>query len=341
MSRGLGIYALKRLALVIPTLIAILAINVAVTHSAPGGPAETAIARAEQAAAAHGAPPPSAAEIAALRRHYGERGGIVPFLRRMGRYAVFDLGRSKLRDESVAALIAKRLPVSLALGLASTALLYLLGIGAGIVQAMRAGTALDAGLAVAMLTAAALPAFLLALLLIACLGIGGALPLFPLRGLASPGAAHWPLLARIADLLRHLILPVLAMTAGGIASLALLTRNAMLDEMGRLYVTALRARGASEAQILRRVARHAALLVVSTLPLTLVGILFGADLIVEIVFSIPGLGLLGFHAALARDYPVLFGTLYVYTLIALLAHLAGDLLYTALDPRLDFQNTDG
>lgn len=329
-------YVLVRLGLMVPTLLAVLALTVAILHAAPGGPASAAIARAAAAAAQHGQVL-SEADIAAIRATYRSAWGVGAFARAMLRYGTFHLGHSLVTGQSVAHLIAQRLPVSIGLGVGSTLFVYGLAVPLGIAQAMRAGSRFDRSVTLVMLSGAALPGFLVAILLVVAFGAGGLLPLFPLRGLLSSGLSAAPLAVRALNLAWHLVLPVLAVSAGGLAGLALLVRHATLEALGQTYVMAMRARGASERQIaLRYAGRRALLLVVAGLPQSFVAMLFTSALLVEIVFSLPGLGLLGYRAALDRDVPVLLGSLYIYTLTGLLAHLAGDLLARVVDPRIDF-----
>ncbi len=334
-------YVLIRLGLMVPTLVVVLALTVAILHVAPGGPASAAMARAAAAAAQHGQVL-TQADIAAIRASYRVRWGAASFMRAMLRYATFHLGHSAVTGQSVAGLIVQRLPVSMGLGVGSTLLVYGLAVPLGIAQAMRAGSRFDRGVTLAMLSGAALPGFLVAVLLVVGFGAGGVLPLFPLRGLmsgslASGGFGAAPLGVRLLNGAWHLVLPIIAVSAGGIAGLALLVRHATLEALGSTYMMAMRARGASERQIaLRYAGRRAMLVVVAGLPQSFVAMLFTAALLVEIVFSLPGLGLLGYHAALDRDFPVLLGSLYIYTLTGLLGHLAGDLLARAVDPRIDF-----
>ncbi len=329
-------YVLVRLGLMVPTLLAVLALTVAILHAAPGGPASAAIARAAAAAAQHGQVL-SEADIAAIRATYRSAWGVGAFARAMLRYGTFHLGHSLVTGQSVAHLIAQRLPVSIGLGVGSTLFVYGLAVPLGIAQAMRAGSRFDRSITLVMLSGAALPGFLVAILLVVAFGAGGMLPLFPLRGLLSSGLSAAPLAVRALNLAWHLVLPVLAVSAGGLAGLALLVRHATLEALGQTYVMAMRARGASERQIaLRYAGRRALLLVVAGLPQSFVAMLFTSALLVEIVFSLPGLGLLGYRAALDRDVPVLLGSLYIYTLTGLLAHLAGDLLTRVVDPRIDF-----
>jgi microcin C transport system permease protein len=340
-------YFVKRLLLVVPTLTAIVGINFLIVQFAPGGPLQTVAAqmRAQEqqlhdmpAGAAGGAEGLDPVLVNRLDHQFGfDKPPLTRFLTMLRGYLAFDLGNSFFLGQPVASLIAERLPVSISLGLWSTLLVYAVSIPLGIAKAARANSAFDAVTTLLVLAAYAVPGFLLGIFLLILFGAGGRFPLFPLSGLASPGASDWPLPARIADAVWHLVLPTIAMTAGGFATLTLLTKNAFLEEIGKLYVTAARARGASESRILcGHVFRNAAMVLAAGLPGAFISILFTSALLVEIIFSVNGLGLLGYDAVLQRDYPVIFGTLYVYTLAGLLAQIVGDALYMMIDPRVDF-----
>ncbi|MDE2006486.1 MAG: ABC transporter permease subunit, partial [Rhodospirillales bacterium] len=276
--------------------------------------------------------------IADIRKSFGfDQPPLARFLHMLGGYLRFDFGRSFFRGRSVLALIGERLPVSISLGLWSTLLVYLISIPLGIRKAVHDGSRFDTLTSTAVLIGYAIPSFLFAILLIVLFAGGSYWHLFPLRGLATPGAAAWPWPARIADYAWHLVLPLAAVTAGGFASLTLLTKNSFLEEIRKQYTVTARAKGASEARVLYgHVFRNACLLLVAGFPQAFIGILFTNQLLVEIVFSLNGLGELGFQAAIQRDYPVMFGTLYIFTLIGLAMQILGDVLYTVVDPRIDF-----
>ena len=253
-------------------------------------------------------------------------------------YLSFDFGRSFFRDSTVLGLIAQRLPVSLSLGLWSTLLVYLVSIPLGIRKAVRDGTAFDVATSAVVLIAYAVPAFLFAIMLVVIFAGGKYLQWFPLRGLATPGADAWSWPARAADYAWHIVLPTVALVAGGFAGLTILTKNCFLEEIRKQYVLTARAKGANEGRVLYgHVFRNAMLLIVAGFPSAFLGILFSSALLVEIIFSLDGLGLLGFESVLRRDYPVIFGTLYIFTLFGLLLQIVGDLLYTVVDPRIDFE----
>jgi microcin C transport system permease protein len=332
-------YLLRRLALIPLTLLAIVAVNFAVIQLAPGGPVQALAARVHAAgvpfASQAGVP---AGTIAALNRQFGfDQPPLTRFAHLLIGDLTFHFGDSYTSGAPVAGLIAACLPVSLSLGLWSTMLAYVIAIPLGLAQARRAGGLFDSASLFTMLVAYAVPGFLLAVLLLAGFSAGGVLPLFPLGGLASPGAAGWPWPARMGDYAWHIALPTLAITAGSIAGIALLTRNAARDTLAAPFITAARARGAGPGHILRRhLLPHAALLLAASFPAAFTGILFSSALLIEIVFSLHGLGRLGYEAVLNRDYPVMFATLYIYSLVALIAQLVGDLLLLRLNPLVSF-----
>ncbi len=253
-------------------------------------------------------------------------------------YLTFDFGRSFFRDRSVLALIVQKMPVSVSLGLWSTVLVYLISIPLGIAKAVRDGSRFDLVSSLFVLVGYAVPGFLFAVLLVVLFAGGSYFAWFPLRGLVSEGSANWSVGARVLDYLWHMVLPITSLVVGGFATLTILTKNCFLEEIRKQYVLTARAKGASEQRVLyRHVFRNAMLLIVAGFPSAFIGILFTSALLVEIIFSLDGLGLLGFESAIRRDYPVMFGTLYIFTLLGLLMQIVGDLLYTIVDPRIDFE----
>lgn len=345
-------YSLRRLALIVPTLLCILLVNFLIVQAAPGGPVEQAIARLQGL----GATNPGAAPAESVSAGEGGNRGLDPEMvarieRQFGfdkppaerlwlmlrNYARLDLGDSYFRGASVTALILDKLPVTLSLGLWSLMLTYLVSIPLGIAKAMRNGSAFDAWSSVAIVLGYAIPAFLFALLLVVLFGGGTFLDWFPVRGLVSEDFDQLSTAGKLADYFWHLTLPVTALVVGGFASLTLLTKNSVLDQITRQYVVTARAKGLSERRIMREhVARNAVLLLVAGMPQALVNVLFGGSLLIEVVFSLDGLGRLSYDAAVARDYPVVFGTLFVFTLAGMLIKLFGDLCYRLLDPRIDY-----
>jgi microcin C transport system permease protein len=353
-------YIFRRLLLVIPTLFGIIAINFVVVQFAPGGPVEQMMAELKGKGGTLGRLTGGGAEVAAapsgdsayrgargldphvvadIKRMFGfDKPPLERFGKMLSDYVRFDFGRSFFRDDTVLHLVAQKMPVSISLGLWSTILIYFVSIPLGIAKAVRDGTRFDVATSAAVLVGYAVPGFLFAILLVVVFAGGSFLSWFPLRGLSSSGAETWPWHARILDYLWHIVLPTTALVVGGFASLTMLTKNCFLEEIRKQYVTTARAKGAGEARVLyRHVFRNAMLLIVAGFPAAFVGILFSSSLLVEIVFSLDGLGLLGFESAIRRDYPVMFGTLYVFTLLGLLMQIVGDVMYTVVDPRIDFE----
>ncbi len=357
----MGAYILRRLLLIIPTLFGIIAINFVVVQFAPGGPVDQMIAelkgkgegtlgRVTGGGASEVASAPSEggyrggrgldpALVADIRKMFGfDKPAHERFFNMVKGYVTFDFGRSFFRDRTVVELIRDKMPVSISIGVWSTLLIYLISIPLGIAKAVRDGSRFDVATSAAVLVGYAIPGFLFAILLVVLFAGGSFVQWFPLRGLSSPGAELWSWPARAADYLWHMALPTIALVIGGFASLTMLTKNSFLEEIRKQYVITARAKGASERRVMyRHVFRNAMLLIVAGFPAAFVGMLFGSALLVEIVFSLDGLGLLGFESAIRRDYPVMFGTLYIFTLLGLVMQIIGDLMYTVVDPRIDFE----
>jgi len=366
-------YIIRRLLLMIPTLFGIMVINFLIVQAAPGGPVEQLIAqiqgtaveatariggsdagetrqRGGQAGAggadisskyrgARGLDPEFVKEIEKL---YGfDKPAHVRFFQMIGNYLRFEFGDSFFRDRAVIDLVLDKMPVSISLGLWTTLLVYLISIPLGIAKAVRDGSRFDVWTSAAIIVGYAIPGFLFAILLVVLFAGGSFWDLFPLRGLTSENweALSWP--ARIADYFWHITLPVAAMVVGGFATLSMLTKNSFLEEINKQYVLTARAKGLSEGRVLYgHVFRNAMLIVVAGFPSAFVGVLFTGALLIEVIFSLDGIGLLGFEAALARDFPVMFGTLYFFTLLGLALNLIGDLMYVVIDPRIDFERRD-
>ena len=365
-------YLVRRLLLIIPTLFGIMVINFIVVQAAPGGPVELMISRlrghaveatarvggsgggetrpaqgggqagdvTEKYRGARGIDPEL---IRQLERQYGfDRPAPERFVRMIRSYLRFDFGTSFFRDRRVIDLIVEKMPVSISLGLWTTLLIYLVSIPLGIAKATRDGSTFDVWTSAVVVLGYAIPGFLFAILLVVLFAGGSYFSLFPLRGLVSDNWAElsWP--GRIADYFWHLALPVIALVIGAFASLTMLTKNSFLEEINKQYVMTARAKGLSEGRVLySHVFRNAMLIVIAGFPGAFIGVLFTSALLIEVIFSLDGLGLLGFEAALNRDYPIMFGTLYVFTLIGLLMNLIGDLTYVAVDPRIDFARREG
>jgi len=366
-------YLARRLLLVVPTLFGIMLANFLIVQAAPGGPVDLMLARIRGAtiqatarvggtgggetAAGRGvrAGPGGEEEgvsrasrgidpelVRQLEKQFGfDKPAWQRFVHMIRSYLVFDLGSSFYRDRPVLGLMLEKLPVSITLGLWTTLLVYLISIPLGVAKAVRDGTPFDVWTSAAVIVGYAIPGFLFAILLVVLLAGGSFVQWFPLRGLTSDTWAllSWP--HRVVDYLWHIALPVLALVVGGFASLTMLTKNSFLDEINKQYVATARAKGLSRRRVLYgHVFRNAMLIVVAGFPGAFVAIFFAGELLIEVIFSLNGLGLLGFEAAVNRDYPVMFGTLYVYTLIGLLLNIVTDLTYTAIDPRIDFERRE-
>ena len=339
----------------------IITINFAVVQLAPGGPVEQMLADirgkgqtmsritgggSEVVDTGRARLPPIAARAGWIRRWWrisarcsaSTSRRSTRYLIMMGQYLRFDFGRSFFQNNTVLGLVIAKMPVSISIGLWSTLLIYLVSIPLGIMKAVRDGSRFDVATSAAVLVGYAVPGFLFAILLIVLFAGGSFEHWFPLRGLTTEGSSTWPWPQRVADYAWHMVLPTIALVAGGFASLTILTKNCFMDEIGKQYVLTARAKGASETRVLYgHVFRNAMLLIVAGFPAAFIGILFSSSLLVEIVFSFDGLGLLGFDSALRRDYPVMFGTLYMFTLLGLILQIIGDLMYTLVDPRIDFE----
>ena len=358
-------YIFRRLLLIVPTLFGILLINFIIIQAAPGGPVEQMIAKLEgfdaAAGGATGRIAGGGAEVAAAGNAYRGAQGLDPELvkeieRMYGfdkpaserfwimikNYLHFDFGQSFFRDATVTELIIEKMPVSISLGLWSTLLMYLVSIPLGIAKAMRHGSTFDVWTSTAIIVGYAIPAFLFAILLIVVFAGGSYFDWFPLRGLTSNNFDELSLWGKVTDYFWHLALPVTALVIGNFATLTLLTKNSFLDEIGKQYVTTARAKGLSENRVLYgHVFRNAMLIIIAGFPSAFIGLFFTGSLLIEVIFSLDGLGLMSFESAINRDYPVVFGTLFIFTLLGLIVKLIGDLTYTLVDPRIDFESREG
>ena len=359
-------YIVRRLLLMVPTVVGILLINFVVINMAPGGPIDTIISQmrggpsaGERTGAAEGREVQSTqpdqgrdsraarglekelreklAKQLGLDKPLGER-----FVLMLRNYLTFDLGDSFFRGKTVIELVIERLPVSISIGLWATLLTYLICIPLGIMKAVKDGSRFDTWSSGAIIVGYAIPSFLFALLLIILFATGNLVKWFPLRGLVSDNFAQMSTGEQIVDYFWHIALPVIAMMIGGFATLTILTKNSFLDEIRKQYVITARAKGLSQRRVLYgHVFRNAMLIVIAGFPSAFIGILFSGSLLIETMFSLEGLGLLGFEAALYRDYPVMFGSVYVFSLIGLVTHLITDLTYMFVDPRIDFEARAG
>ena len=273
-----------------------------------------------------------------LEAHFGfDKPAHERFFLMIKNYVQFDLGDSYFQDRPVVDLIAERLPVSLSLGLWSLLAIYGISIPLGIAKAVRDGQRFDVITSAIVFTAYAIPGFLFAILLIVVFAGGSYLDWFPMRGLVSDNFAELSLLGKIGDYFWHLALPLTALTIGGFATLTMLTKNSFLEELNKQFVLTARAKGLSEQRVMYgHVFRNAMLIVIAGFPAAFVGILFTGALLIEVIFSLDGIGLLGYEAVVKRDYPILFGTLFCFTMIGLVMQLVGDLTYAVVDPRIDF-----
>ena len=277
--------------------------------------------------------------IKELEKQFGfDKPAYVRFWKMIKDYAVFDFGKSFYQDKTVGQLIVERLPVSISLGLWSTLIIYLIAIPLGIRKAVKDGEAFDIWTSFAVIIGSAIPVFLFAVFLIVFFAGGTYLQWFPLRGLTSDNWEQLSFGGKIIDYFWHIALPVLAMVIGGFASLTMLTKNSFLDEINKPYVLTARSKGLSEHQVLYgHVFRNAMLIVIAGFPSLLIKMLFTGSLLIEVIFSLNGLGLLGYEAIMTRDYPVIFGTLYIFALLGLLLKLISDITYSLVDPRINFE----
>lgn len=345
----MGNYILRRLALMLPTLFGIFLINFAIVQAAPGGPVEQMIYRMQHANiagagqsedySARGLPPEIVERIQVM---YGfDKPAHERFWIMLKNYAVLDFGESFYRNASVLDLIIEKLPVSISLGLWSTLLIYLISIPLGIRKAVSHGSHFDVMSSTIVSILYAIPGFLLGILLIVLFAGGTYFEWFPLRGLTSSNFDELSLLGKLRDYFWHLALPLTAYTIGGFATLTMLTKNSFLDEINKQYVVTAQAKGLSKQQVLyRHVFRNAMLIIISGFPAAFISIFFAGSLLIEVIFSLDGLGLLSFEAVTQRDYPVFFGTLFIFTLLGLLIKLVSDLVYVWVDPRIDFQSRE-
>lgn len=359
----MGAYILRRLLLIIPTLLGIMIINFVLVQFVPGGPIEQILAKlegqgdvfqsisggggdvdtsgggGERYLGARGLPPEF---IDQLEREFGfDKPPFERFMSMMWNYIRFDFGESYFRKISVVDLVIEKMPVSITLGLWSTLLAYFISIPLGIRKAVRDGSPFDTWTSIAVIVGYAIPGFLFALLLLVLFAGGSYWQVFPLRGLTSDNWDQLSTLGKIGDYFWHITLPVFTLAISSFATLTLLTKNSFLDEIRKHYVVTARAKGVSERRVLYgHVFRNAMLIVVAGFPGLFVAVLFGGSLIIETLFSLDGLGRLGYEAVVARDYPVVFGTLFFFGLIGLLIGLISDLVYVWIDPRIDFETRE-
>jgi len=369
----MGAYILRRILLIVPTLLAIITINFFIVQIAPGGPIDLMYAQMSgigsnmimerisgegqqevaddmqaggqddeggiQTGTYRGARGLDPEVIEEIKIRFGfDKPLHVRYFNMLKRYIVFDFGESLFRGRSVVGLIWDRLPVSMSLGIWSTIIIYLVSIPLGIRKAIRHGSRFDVWTSTVVILGNAIPVFLFAIILIIFFAGGSYLNWFPLRGLVSINFEELSFFGKIGDYFWHLALPILAMVIGGFATLTMLTKNSFLDEINKQYVLTARAKGLTEKKILsRHVFRNAMLLIIAGFPSAFISMFFTGSLLIEVIFSLEGLGLLGLEATMQRDYPVMFGTLYMFTLLGLVLGLISDITYTLVDPRIDFE----
>ncbi len=356
-------YITRRLLLLFPTLIGIITLNFFIVQLAPGGPVDQMIAQltgqvggaSSRIAGAQSAPMPMEGTtqyagavgldpelIKAIEKQFGfDKPLHERYFKMLKEYLVFELGESYYQGRPVIDLVRERLPVSISLGLWSMLLVYAISIPMGIAKAVRDGSRFDAWTSGFIFVGYAVPSFLFAVLLIVLFAGGSYFDLFPLKGLTSNNFDELSPLGKVLDYFWHLALPVTALTIGGFATLTMLMKNSFLDEISKQYVLTAKAKGLNEKRILYgHVLRNAILIVVAGFPAALVGVLFTGVLLIEVIFSLDGLGLLGFEAILRRDYPIMFGTLFIFTFTGLIMTLIGDITYTLVDPRIDFETRE-
>ena len=352
-------YIIKRILLIPLTLIGILALNFIIIQFAPGGPVEHVLAQyrgmntdatgaisgkgmanmessTSKYQGAEGVPEELVKE---LEKQFGfDKPAHVRFFKMIKDYALFDFGKSFYQDKSVGQLIVERMPVSISLGLWSTLIIYLIAIPLGIKKAVKDGSNFDVITSFVVIIGSAIPVFLLAVFLIVFFAGGTYLDWFPLHGLTSDNWAEMSWGRKIIDYFWHLTLPLVAMVIGGFASLTMLTKNSFLDEINKQYVLTAKAKGLSQNQILYgHIFRNAMLIVIAGFPSLLIKMLFTGSLLIEVIFSLNGLGLLGYEAIMTRDYPVIFGTMYIFALLGLILKLVSDITYCLIDPRINFE----
>jgi microcin C transport system permease protein len=348
-------YILRRLLLIIPTMFGIMLVTFVIVQFAPGGPVEKLIAQltgTDTAATSmfsggggdfagkqgQGAAP---GDVSAPSKYRGAQGLDPEFIASLKNYLLFDFGQSYFRDTSVLGLIAEKMPVSISLGLWMTLLAYSISIPLGIRKAVRDGSRFDVWTSTVIVIGYAIPGFLVAVFLIVLFAGGSFLQIFPLRGLVSENWSELPWYLKITDYFWHLVLPLTAMALSAFATTTFLTKNSFIEEIRKQYVTTARAKGLTEHQVLYgHMFRNAMLIVIAGFPGAFIGAFFAGSLLIETIFTLDGLGLLGFESIVNRDYPVVFATVYIFSLLGLFVSLISDLTYTWVDPRIDFETRE-
>ncbi|WP_085031366.1 microcin C ABC transporter permease YejB [Ensifer aridi] len=358
----MGAYILRRLLLMIPTIIGIMAISFAVVQFAPGGPVEQVIADLTNAAGSdrlsgagddlvqgggeggqyRGAQGLDPEFIAKLEKQFGfDKPPLERFVTMMWNYARFDFGESFFRNTSVIDLIIEKMPVSISLGIWILIFSYAISIPLGIKKAVSDGSTFDVWTSGVIIVGYAVPSFLFGILLIVLFAGGSFFDWFPLRGLVSDNFHELPWYQKILDYFWHMTLPLITLLLSAFATTTLLTKNSFIDEIKKQYVTTARAKGLGERQVLYgHVFRNAMLIIIAGFPGAFISAFFTGSLLIEYIFSLDGLGRLGYDAVVKRDYPIVFATLYIYSLMGLVVSLISDLIYTWVDPRIDFERRD-
>ena len=344
----MGGYILKRLLLMVPTLFGVMLITFAITQFVPGGPVERLVAQLSGYGAGgdttsgglyQGNKGLDQERVEQLKKLYGfDRPPLTRFLTMMRQYLVFDFGHSYYHHRSVSELVVSKLPVSMSLGLWTFVIVYSVCIPLGIAKAVRDGSAFDVATSPLILVGYAIPGFVLGIVLIVLFGGGSFFNLFPLRGLVSDNWHQLGLAGKILDYLWHMVLPITASTVGSLAVMTLLTKNSFLEEIRKQYVVTARAKGLEEGQVLyRHVFRNAIIPIITGFPGSFITAFFTGSLLIETIFSLDGMGLLAYESVMNRDYPVVLGTLYFFTIIGLVSRLLSDLSYVLVDPRISFE----
>ena len=342
-------YIIKRVLLMIPTLLGILLITFAVTQFVPGGPVEQMVSQLQGREGGGEGPSSSdsayrgrqgvdAKRIEEIKKLYGfDKPPTERFVQMLGQFARFDLGRSFFHNKSVGELILEKLPVSITLGLWTFLLVYLISIPLGIAKAVRAGSRFDTVTTFIVLLGYAIPSFVMGVVLLVLFAGGSFVQWFPLRGLTSLNWSELSLMAKIADYFWHIALPVASMVLGGFAVITILTKNSVLEEIRKQYVLTARAKGVDERKVLwKHVFRNALIPIMTGFPAAFIGAFFTGSILIETLFSLDGLGLLSYESVIRRDYPVVLGSLFLFTIIGLLTRLVRDLSYIWVDPRVTY-----
>jgi microcin C transport system permease protein len=337
------IYILKRIALMLPTLLGALTITFLVMQFVPGGPIEQIMAEARDGSGGdtggyRAGRDTDEKQIAELKKLYGfDKPAHVRYFEMLVNFARFDLGRSFMHNKDVWQLIKEKLPVSISLGLWSFLLSYLISVPLGIAKAMREGSRFDTVTTLAVLVGYAIPGFVLGILLIVLFAGGSFWDVFPLRGLTSDNWDELSWFGKVKDYFWHLTLPLICLSIHSFAVITMLTKNTFVEEIRKQYVLVARAKGLSQSGVLyRHIFRNALLPLVTHFPAAFIGAFFAGSVLIETLFSLDGMGLLGYEAIVRRDYPVVLGTLYFFTLIAVVTKLISDILYRVVDPRVQF-----